>query len=262
VQLGALPLSGSGWQLQTTINTQTGQIGIDLFSTTPMQTTSGGTLVTIALHARDNAPLGSTGINLVPSVNPTGSRSFVTTVSDAQGGMVLHTAETALGMMPGVPGEVTVGTDPFLVGQFMARSPTDQSSVTSGQLAVNNKDESPSSTAHSPLTTALAQVFGDMEPLMMAQESAMGQPGVILGSPVEDQTGTNLSDTIMQKIGVAQHDWVPDDMVAYLGQAAKAGRRLLDGDLSDAGLSGQDAGDLAGVEEFFAAVAAGRNGRS
>jgi hypothetical protein len=76
VQLGALPMSGSGWQLQTAINSQTGQIGIDLFSTTPIQTTASGTLVTIAFQVRANALAGQAGINLVPSVNPTGSRPF------------------------------------------------------------------------------------------------------------------------------------------------------------------------------------------
>src|SRR5204862_4611269 len=32
VHLGTLPLSGSGWQLHTVVNGQTGEIGIDLFS--------------------------------------------------------------------------------------------------------------------------------------------------------------------------------------------------------------------------------------
>ena len=181
VQLGNLPLSGSGWQLQTAINSQTGQIGIDLFSSTPLQTAAGGTLAWITFHVRENAPVGSTGINLVQSVNPTGSRSFVTTVSDVHGGMVLHTAETALGAMPGAPGEVTVAIDSFAVGQFNARAQTDQ-------LAVSNKDESSSTLpiVHSPLSTALEQVFGDLSALMMS-ESDFAQPGPLVNAPIGDQ---------------------------------------------------------------------------
>src|SRR5262249_38911202 len=60
VKLGSLPLSGSGWQLQTAIDPQSGEIGIDLFSSMPMQTTTGGTLVTITFHVRNDASVGST----------------------------------------------------------------------------------------------------------------------------------------------------------------------------------------------------------
>ena len=54
VELGSLPTSGSGWRLQTAVNATTGEIGIDLFSTTPIQTSAGGSLVTLALHVRDS----------------------------------------------------------------------------------------------------------------------------------------------------------------------------------------------------------------
>ena len=42
VQLGSLT---AGWQLTTLVNAQTGEIGIDLFSSTPIQTTASGSLV-------------------------------------------------------------------------------------------------------------------------------------------------------------------------------------------------------------------------
>ncbi len=44
VQLGSLT---SGWQLTAVVNAQTGEIGIDLFGSTPIQTTAGGSLVDI-----------------------------------------------------------------------------------------------------------------------------------------------------------------------------------------------------------------------
>ena len=95
VQLGALPQSGSGWHLTSVVNAKTGQIGIDLFSTTPILTTAGGSLVTISLHVRDAAPAGATALSLVSSVSPTGQQQYQTEVADAQGAFVLHAAVTA-----------------------------------------------------------------------------------------------------------------------------------------------------------------------
>src|SRR5262249_51155694 len=85
VHLGSLPLSGTGWRMTTLVSAQTGQIGVDLFSNTPIQTTDAGSLVTITLHVRDTAPAGTTALSLVPRVNPTGQRAFETEVADAQG---------------------------------------------------------------------------------------------------------------------------------------------------------------------------------
>ncbi len=48
VQTGSLT---SGWQLTTTVNAQTGEIGIDLWNTSAVQTTAGGSLVTITVSS-------------------------------------------------------------------------------------------------------------------------------------------------------------------------------------------------------------------
>ena len=90
VQLGTLPGAGSGWQLQTVVNAVTGEIGIDLYSLTPIQTTAAGSLVTIAMHVRDEAVVGSTGLSIVTEVDPNGERTFRTTLADAQGALVVH----------------------------------------------------------------------------------------------------------------------------------------------------------------------------
>ena len=72
VQLGSLT---GGWQLTTVVNAQTGEIGIDLFSSTPIQTTAGGSLVTIAVHVRDmRRSLARRTLTLVNQVDPTGQR--------------------------------------------------------------------------------------------------------------------------------------------------------------------------------------------
>ncbi len=101
VQLGSLPGGSSGWQLTAAVNPVTGEIGIELFSNTPIATTAAGSLVTIALHVRDTAPTGPAFIELVSQVDPTGSRLFRTQVEDVQGAFVLHTA--AASMDPWVP---------------------------------------------------------------------------------------------------------------------------------------------------------------
>ena len=65
VQLGSLPAASQGWQLTTQVNAQTGEIGIDLFGSSPIQSTASGSMVLISLHVRDTAPVGSTGLQLV-----------------------------------------------------------------------------------------------------------------------------------------------------------------------------------------------------
>jgi len=94
VRLGSLPLSGTGWHLTTAVNNNTGQIGVELFSNTPILTTAGGSLVTVSMEVRNQAPAGTTALSLVSQVTPTGQRAFETMVTDAQGAFVLHVAAT------------------------------------------------------------------------------------------------------------------------------------------------------------------------
>jgi hypothetical protein len=85
IHLGSVPESGNGWTLNALINPITGQIAITLYSTTPIQTSDGGSLVTIDFHVRSDASPGVTPISVVPEVNPTGSQVFRTGLSDPQG---------------------------------------------------------------------------------------------------------------------------------------------------------------------------------
>jgi hypothetical protein len=94
--------------MQVAINSQTGEIGIDLFGGDAIQTTAGGSLVTIKLHVRDTSPLGVTGIELVTQVNPTADRVFQTLISDSKGALTLHQSATSFGLEPGEPGEVNI----------------------------------------------------------------------------------------------------------------------------------------------------------
>ena len=62
----------------------------------------------ITLHTLGTAPTGTTGLNLVQQVNPTGTRPYVTEASDALAAFVLHPAITDGASDPGVDGQVTI----------------------------------------------------------------------------------------------------------------------------------------------------------
>jgi hypothetical protein len=82
IQLGTLPRSGSGWTLTSSINPVTGDIGINLYSLTPLSTPDGGSLVTITFHVEPTAPSGATAIQLAEAVNPSGDQVIRTGLDD------------------------------------------------------------------------------------------------------------------------------------------------------------------------------------
>ncbi len=87
IKLGTVPSAGSGWQLGAAINPETGEIGITLFSTTPIQSTAGGSLVTITLQVNGTPTLGQPALSLVDAVDPTGLRVYQTGLADGQGAL-------------------------------------------------------------------------------------------------------------------------------------------------------------------------------
>jgi hypothetical protein len=109
IHLGSLPGSSSGWQVSSIVNPQTGMVGIDLVGSIPIQTTAGGSLVVIDLHARATVPAGSGQIQLLTQNDPAGQHVFQTGVSDAQGSFIVHTAA-------GEVSEITMGQQDGLVG--------------------------------------------------------------------------------------------------------------------------------------------------
>ncbi len=85
ITLGSIPNGGSGWQLSAVVDQATGQIGIQLYSATPITLNQPGSLVNIAFESSG----ASTGVSprliqLVDSVTPHG-QWFNTGVADAQG---------------------------------------------------------------------------------------------------------------------------------------------------------------------------------
>ncbi len=89
IKLGTVPNAGSGWQLGVAINPETGEIGITLFSTTPIQSTAGGSLVTITLQVKGTSDVGQPALCLVDEVDPTGLRIYKTGLADSQGSLLV-----------------------------------------------------------------------------------------------------------------------------------------------------------------------------
>ncbi len=108
VSLGTVPVSGTGWTLQVAVNQVTGELGITLFSSTPITDPAGGTLVTIAFHVNGTASPGETAIDLVSAVNPTGFNVISTMVADTRGAFTLSAGPT--GGANSVIGIVTILT--------------------------------------------------------------------------------------------------------------------------------------------------------
>src|SRR5207253_2951527 len=90
ISLGSIPGQGTGWRLVSVIDPVTGQIAIDLFSTTAITATQGGSLVNIAFHIQTGEPGGVSPrsmVQLVNSVAPNG-QWFSTEVADGEGKFV------------------------------------------------------------------------------------------------------------------------------------------------------------------------------
>ena len=88
ITLGSIPGLGSGWRLVSVIDQVTGQIAIDLFSTTAITATHAGSLVNITFHVAPGASAAGTAVQLVSSVAPNG-QWFSTEVADGDGQYVL-----------------------------------------------------------------------------------------------------------------------------------------------------------------------------
>ena len=108
IQLGSVPASGTGWTLQAAVDPAAGQIGVTLWSPTPISSSAAGSLVTIVFHRTDAAATGTTAIDLVPSVDPAGSGVIVTQVDDDLGPYTLTPAPTD-GFDPQIDGLLSLG---------------------------------------------------------------------------------------------------------------------------------------------------------
>jgi hypothetical protein len=181
-------------------------------------------------------------------VDPTGGmRVYATQVSDALGEYVLHQVATASGMEPGAPGLVRIVSQaPVVQNSVMLSGPTDTSTVqvaqqeTAAISTIGNAEVLP--------MAIVEQIIGSLgQAGHVVQDNMLLQPGAILTSESGDQ---GLSDPA--SLGAGQADWLTQDYLAYLGQAARRSlltpaTYLLDGSSTDTLCSYVD-----GVEAYFA----------
>jgi hypothetical protein len=224
VQLGSLPLGGSGWQLKTDVNAATGLIGVELCSNIPIQTTAGGSLITINMHVREGAPAGASGLTILPYVGSSnGVRVYETSVSDAQGLFTLHPAQTAFGIEPGAPGLVTIPANTMDDESSLQVVSADMKSPAS----TNTLDvQLPMSTASNTLSLSkVEQVLGNLEEVArVAHDSILTQPNAVLTTEGCEQAHFGIRDLALLQSQLASGqsaEWLPDDLMAQLSQAPR-----------------------------------------
>ena len=120
IQPGSIPSAGTSWTLTSTLDAATGQIGIQLYSMTPITSAEAGSLVTINFHVLPGATQSQTSVHLVGSVNPNGSGMVHTALDDSQGGFILTPAP--MNVPGGVVGSIALGGTPA-VSQTAAETP-------------------------------------------------------------------------------------------------------------------------------------------
>ena len=206
VHLGSLT---AGWQLTAVVNARTGEIGIDLYSSSPIQTNAGGSLVTITMHML-GGDAGSTmspiPLTLVTQIDPTGQRLFRTTVSDDQGAFIIHFG-SGLWVVGGdqftAASTSTAPVEPASEIQFAAHSPPPN-----GHFA----DPPPTSAC-----ADLLPVGATIQDAALMQQDAKLDSDVGNGAPGDAQAPTWPSPADPAN----QTDWIGDDYLAYLRQWVK-----------------------------------------
>ncbi len=92
ISLGSIPSQGSGWQFFAVVDQVTGQIGIQLYSLTPITVNEAGSLVNIAFQLlgepTGEGPRVIPSVQLVDAVTPNG-QWFGTGVADVLGALIL-----------------------------------------------------------------------------------------------------------------------------------------------------------------------------
>jgi hypothetical protein len=228
VRLGTVPAAAGGWQLQTEVNAQTGLIGIELASNTPIQSTAGGSLVTITLHEKATALSLAGGaalsapLTIVPFVDPAGSqRVYQTSLQSPEGALVWHVAATSPGINAEVPLLGSVEALPVL--------PADVSFI--------KQETAP----------------------RIVSDGAVVQPAAIFAAqPSEEGVDHGIRDlALLQASAVSGQtaEWLPDEFAGWLSDSERVGGSL---PVSSPGAKlAEEGAEADGLDEFFAREGSG-----
>jgi hypothetical protein len=245
----------------------TGQIGITLYSLTPITSNVAGSLVTIDFHAQPGAAVGTSSIQLAATVDPSGHGSYVTNVADSNGAMILGIAPTNVAN-PVLDGTVVVLASPVsAVTVFTSTSvvaviePEVVVSVTPVVEVVVESSSSEESSAPAAAASADASAAragktaahpGNTVANLLSQAAAavfqFGTQAVAITPPTQATSDQHLADRVFQSAvrGVVDladlalvGNAAPDAMSQYLGNQLQDGQgneldgfRLDDLDLS------------------------------
>jgi hypothetical protein len=142
ITLGAVPSAGTGWTISSTVDATAGQIGITLSSTTPITSTTGGSLVNIAFHVNSDAISQMTAINLAAGNSPNGT-SFTTSLTGSTGNVPPQPAPTNASNDSGIDGLVTitgVNRAPTILGPTAATTNENGSLTFAGTTLISVND--------------------------------------------------------------------------------------------------------------------------
>jgi hypothetical protein len=93
ITLGTIPTQGTGWQISSYVDRSSGQIGIQLFSLTPITATQTGSLVNIVFHVSPGTSVPASAVHLVTAAS---------VLADAQNQLVLGSGMDRLLVPTGV----------------------------------------------------------------------------------------------------------------------------------------------------------------
>src|SRR5262249_6961256 len=88
ITLGSIPGLENGWRLESVVDQVTGQIGIALYSTTPITSSQAGSLVNMTFNILPGALVPTTAAELANAATLNG-HFFSTQVADSEGLFVL-----------------------------------------------------------------------------------------------------------------------------------------------------------------------------
>ena len=253
VQLGTVPASGSGWSLQTVVDSTTGQIAITLSSLTPITTSTAGSLVTIDFHSTGESQAGTTSIKLVSSVNPNGTGEIATSIFDSENRFTLSPAPGSVATGAAVDGLVEQsGATPAATSAPASGEETSsllqvESAAESGSAAVGLSSQQPGKSDAEPwletsgalvVNVAAANGTGGVNREGLTSEAGMLATTVSLVGRTQSGNQTwSVAETFpvngLARVNSPQQQWAD-----WLFAAVARGQVGLDGQSGQAGTIG------------------------
>jgi autotransporter-associated beta strand protein len=261
IHLGSIPQGGNGWTLTSSVNDVTGQIGITLYSLTPIASNVAGSLVMIDFHAQPGAAVGTSSVQLAATVDPSGHGSYVTNVADSNGAMILGIAPTNVAnpvldgtvvVLASPVSAVTVLTSTSVVASVEPEVVVSVTPVVSVVVESSSSEESSVPAMAAPADASAARVGkatahpANAVATLLSQAAAavfqVGLPAVALPAAAPALSEQHLADRVFQAAARGVVDLA--DLALVGGTAQDAMSQYLGSRLSGPEDQGSDPGDF------------------